>query len=132
MSAEQPPAALARLLGQHPAALRRVRWVGPDPAGTTHDYLEIETKHGVVVVIDPVSGEVTANPPLPREIVPGATRVQYDLTERVPAAFDGRPVFTAVSVRDGVPRTYRIRLSTGVELTLTGGDAVPVTSAGDA
>ncbi len=128
LSADPPACALTRLLGQHPAAIRKVRWDGPESGQTSRDYLEIETKHGRVVVIDPSRGTVSADPPLPPGIPTGAVRIQQDLTEAVPSAFDGRPVFSLVSAQQGDQTGWHFQLSTGVLLTLAGGDLIPVTS----
>ncbi|MGE0624971.1 MAG: hypothetical protein AB7I04_13790 [Pseudomonadales bacterium] len=130
MSAETIPAELARLVGQHPAALRAVCWTGPRPADRSRDHLEIETKHGRVVVIDPESGAAFANPPLPPRITPGSRRQQRDLTELVPAAFNDRPVITAVEMLLAGGRTagWRVHLSTGIALTLKVPEVVPQVS----
>jgi hypothetical protein len=122
LSAEILPADLQRLVGQHPAALRLVRW---PQALSAH--VEIETKHGLVVLIDCHDGTVRANPALPPGVDAGA-RLQEDLTGTVPAAFDGRPVFQAIAaLRDSGRLTgWRFDLSTGIVLTVTPGAPVPV------
>lgn len=105
---------LARLLGQHPAAIRTLVWraerLEPDEFG----HLEIETKHGHVVVIDHVTGAVYSNPPAP----PHATSVRQcrDLTAHLPCAFNGRPTFERVTP---LARGYHFALSTGAGFSLT-------------
>ncbi|HEY5644635.1 MAG TPA: GNAT family N-acetyltransferase [Pseudomonadales bacterium] len=138
MSADDT-AALTRLIGAHPAALRSVRWEpsrargAADRAESAHplasaDYLEIETKHGQVVIIEPGTGNVYANPPRPDQVEPDARRRQQDLTEAVPLAFDGRPVITDIVPASGPFRGWRILLSTGVTLNVTPDTALPTTS----
>ena len=140
MSADDT-AALTRLIGAHPAALRSVRWeasrspasadrsASEDPLASA-DYLEIETKQGQVVIIEPGSGNVFANPPRPDQVEPDARRRQRDLTDAVPLAFDGRPVITAIAPAsaNGPFGGWRILLSTGIALTVTPDGAVPTTS----
>jgi len=117
-------------VGQHPAAFRTVCWTGPQPGERSPDYLEIESKHGLVVVIAASTGAAFANPPLPQEVTPGSRRLQTDLTELVAAAFNGRPVFTAVVPvsADGTFAGWQFHLSTGTVLTLTPASVVPATT----
>ncbi len=78
-------------------------------------HLEVETKHGHVLVFDHRAPAVYACPPAPEGTL---GRSWQDLTERVPEAFDGRPVFAAVSLasHDGRP-CWQFDLSTGAKLT---------------
>lgn len=102
---------LQRLIGQHPAALRSVSWDSA-PLGGNLAHLEVETKHGTVVVFDHRQPVVYANPPRP----PGAngTRQWQDLTERLPAAFDARPTFAEIRLsEDGDRAAWIFQLSTG-------------------
>jgi len=117
-------------VGQHPAAFRAVCWTEPQPGERSPEYLEIETKHGLVVVIAPSTGAAFANPPLPQEVTPDSRRVQTDLTEPVAAAFNDRPVFTAIVPvsAEGTFAGWRFHLSTGTVLTLTPASVVPVTA----
>ena len=110
MTAER---ALTRLIGQHPAAVRTVAWQRAPLGPTEIRHLELESKHGHVLVIDHVTGEVHQLPPAP----PGATlaRHQRDLTAEVPAAFDGRPRIESAVPLESVeqPTGWRFGLSTG-------------------
>ena len=88
-----------RLIDQHPAALRSVCWGAGMHQQRLH-HLEIETKHGRVLVFDHQAPRVYCNPPRPHINSPQdrlAQRSWRDLTEQVPAAFDARPVITSVS-----------------------------------
>lgn len=112
------PVALRRLLGQHPAALRSVRWIGAadgDAAGAgagAKEDLEIETKQGLVTLIDHRDGTAYCRPPAPPD-ARGKRRAR-DLTEAVPVAFDQRPVIAAVvRVGTGSEGAWRFELSTG-------------------
>lgn len=115
--------ALARLLGQHPAAIRTLVWrtepLDPDAFG----HLEIETKHGHVVVIDHVTGAVYSNPPAPPQA--GSVRQCRDLTAHLPCAFDGRPTFDRVTPSS---RGYHFALSTGAGFSLTLDERFPLIS----
>lgn len=104
---------LERLIGQHPASLRSVSW---DPHGHHEPlaHLELETKHGHVVVFDHQQPVIYAAPPAPPDAV--YPRTWHDLTEQVPEAFDNRPVLTAFSYQQE-PVGWLISLSTGVTLS---------------
>lgn len=121
MSAERP---LARLVGQHPAALRTVSFTGGDLTGRLA-HLEIETKHGQVVVVDHVSGALYEHPPAP----PGMSgrRTQRDLSDLLSGAFDGRPVFERIEpLREAAALTgWRFLLSTGFAFTFALDAAAP-------
>ena len=65
MPADDLPAALARLIGQHPSAVRSVCFTEKRQAPVALGHLEIETKHGFVTLIDHSSGEAYADPPTP-------------------------------------------------------------------
>ncbi len=102
-----------RLLGQHPAALRSVHFDGaahPEALG----HLEVETKHGIVLVFDHRRPVVYASPPAP----PGLERERRwrDLTAAATAAFDNRPTFSGVTLIDDEQQSWRFELSTGAEL----------------
>ena len=100
--------ALSRLLDHHPAAIRTVVW-RPEPLEPQEfGHLEIETKHGHVVVIDHATGAVYRNPPAPPQA--GPVRQLRDLTAHLPGAFDGRPTFHRVTPSS---RGYHFALSTG-------------------
>ena len=112
---------LARLIGQHPAAIRTLIF-GSEPL--EHDrfgHLEIETKHGHVVVIDHATGAVYSKPPLPPGVA--AARQHRDLTTDLPGAFDGRPTISAITpTRGGI----HFALSTGAGFSLTLDEHSPV------
>lgn len=131
LSAEQVPPELARLIGHHPAALRTVRW-SPEPlAPDALAHLELETKHGLVTVIDHRSGAVYARPPAPPGIQ--SPRQHRDLSAVLPMAFSDRPVIEAIEplTRAGALRGWRFRLSTGRAFSLFLDDRVPLLSADD-
>jgi len=110
--------------------LRTVAWrrrpLEPDELA----HLEIETKTGLVVVIDHASGEVYANPPMP----PGATaqRQQHDLTRELASAFDGRPAFEKISpvFDQGQLSAWRFELSTGAAFSFVLNDRQLLITAG--
>ncbi len=108
------PTALERLIGQHPAALRSVRWAGGDGRSASADvgHLELETKQGLVTLIDHRNGRAYSHPPAP----PDATgeRSATDLTERVPIAFDQRPIIEAIlRVEEDAESAWCFELSNG-------------------
>ncbi|MEM8765860.1 MAG: hypothetical protein AAGE43_00320 [Pseudomonadota bacterium] len=106
------PAALTRLIGQHPAALRSVRWTGSGAVGRhpeDKEHLEIETKQGLVALIDHRDGSAYSRPPVPPDAA--GERQARDLTEQLPVAFDQRPVIEAIK-GDG-NSAWRFELSTG-------------------
>ena len=94
---------LDRLIGQHPAALRSVSWGSDAPGADQLAHLELETKHGHVVIFDHISGDVHAHPPRPPGVPPGANgrRQWRDLTEELPMAFNGRPRLEAIDPLPG-------------------------------
>jgi|GEM_PF-4029762 len=103
-----------RLIGQHPAALRSVCWTGSQSTFSLH-HLEVETKHGRVTVFDHQQPRVYCNPPRPDAAAgpfSSEPRQWRDLTEQVPVAFNGRPVFADL-VFDQRQRHWRFHLSTG-------------------
>jgi hypothetical protein len=113
---------MERLVGQHPAALRAVRWQAMPLGAEDLGHLEIETKHGQVVVIDHATGTPYANPPEPP--VRSGPRQARDLTATVPAAFDGRPTITAVTLAPSAA-AWVLALSTGAEVVFSLGAAAP-------
>ena len=119
MSAEDEIDALARFSGQHPAAIRAVRWQSEPLAAHEFGHLEIETKHGQVVVIDHIDGSVYSNPPRPP--VFSGTRQQRDLTDELPSAFNDRPVILHLRPirRSGMLSGWRCSLSSGAAVILT-------------
>ena len=125
------PASLARLIGQHPSAVRSVCFSeDPHPPGTLA-HLEIETKHGFVVLIDHRTGEALARPPVPEGVDPRQARQQRDLSDALPGAFADRPRFAKIdaSSRDGRLEGWRFELDTGRAFTLTLHDEVPIVAA---
>lgn len=101
-----------RLIGQHPAALRSVSWQPDPPDGHLH-HLELETKHGHVVVFDHQQPLIYSQPPRPataRDL-----RSWRDLTELAPEVFDGRPTIVEFH-RQNQPPAWIISLSTGARL----------------
>jgi len=106
---------LWHLIGQHPAALRSVSWDAA-PAEGALAHLEVETKHGAVVVFDHRRRSVYANPPRPAGV--HGQRRWRDLTERVPSAFDGRPTFAQIRLTENADTVRWIfELSTGAAFT---------------
>jgi hypothetical protein len=84
-------------------------------------HLELETKHGHVVVIDHVSGECYSDPPQPPQALTGELpRRGRDLSAELPGAFDGRPTFSGfVPIVEKASLTgWRIDLSNGRSFTL--------------
>jgi hypothetical protein len=113
------PEGLARLLQQHPAAIRTLLFQS-DPLGSEQfGHLEIETKHGHVALIDHATGEVFANPPKTPNA--GHARRQRDLTGHLPGAFDGRPVIQSIetTISDGKRSGYHFTFSTGSGFSFT-------------
>lgn len=102
-----------RLIGQHPAALRSVSWTQEAADNALH-HLEVETKHGQVVVFDHQTPVVYSQPPQP----PAEWRPRHwrDLTLDVPVAFAGRPVIVSVDFVIS-PAAWRLRFSIGAELS---------------
>lgn len=119
LSADELPRSLARLIGQHPAALRAVCWAEDAHEPGTPAHLEIETKHGFVTLIDHQSGTTYANPPAPPDLDVSCPRWQQDLTEAIPGAFSGRPVFATITPMndDGVQTGWRFEFDTGAAFT---------------
>jgi hypothetical protein len=113
-----------RLINHHPAALRSVNW-SLEPADNALHHLEIETKHGQVVVFDHHIPVVYSQPPQP-QIHPGP-RHWRDLTLEAPVAFDGRPVVVSVDFELSPP-CWRLRLSTGAELHFILGETAALLS----
>ena len=103
---------VARLIGQHPAALRSVTWHPQPPLRQLH-HLELETKHGHVVVFDHYQPVIYSLPPRPGDVY--HHRQWQDLTEQAPGAFDGRPVISAIDPNPEQPG-WLIRFSTGATL----------------
>ncbi len=128
MSDESLPEPLRRLIGQHPSAVRSVSFRADVPPPGTRAHLEIETKHGFVVLIDHRTGTVHANPPVPDTVGPDAIRAQRDLSDELPGAFAGRPRFAAVRpVRNAGKLTgWRFELDTGAAFALTLHEEVPI------
>ena len=116
MTDDDPKAQLdkkQRLIGQHPAALRSVSWQ-PSPPDTHLHHLELETKHGQVVVFDHQQPAVYSQPPSPASA--RDLRSWRDLTELAPEVFDGRPTITGIQYQKQPP-AWVISLSTGVRVT---------------
>lgn len=133
MSDEPVPGPLRRLIGQHPAAVRSVCFSPGAQPPETQAHLEIETKHGFVVLIDHRTGAVYANPPVPDAVAPGSVRAQRDLSDALPGAFADRPRFAAVrpvrETGDGADDAltgWRFELDTGAAFTLTLHEQVPI------
>lgn len=128
MSDEPVPGLLSRLIGQHPSAIRSVSFSeNPhDPGALAH--LEIETKHGFVVLIHHRTGAVYANPPVPENVDVRLARQQRDLSDQLPGAFANRPRFSAVAPLLEADRLagWRFELDTGVAFTLTLHETVPI------
>jgi len=129
LSPEPIPASLSRLLGQHPAAVRTVCWRSAALTSTELQHLELESKHGHVVVIDHDSGECHADPPQPPlGLDPTRPRQQRDLSAELPGAFEGRPTFTGFVpiVEAQALRGWRIEFSNGRNFTLTLDEQTPL------
>lgn len=137
MSAEEPaspalPDALARLLGQHPAAIRSICFSEEPHAPGALGHLEIETKHGFVTLIDHRTGDALANPPAPAGVDLQRQRQQRDLTDELPGAFAARPRIAkieAISSASGDLGGWRFEFDTGSAFTLTLDDQVPIVAA---
>lgn len=117
MTEEDNRAIAQRLIDQHPAALRSVCWSTGMHQHRLH-HLEIETKHGRVLLFDHRQPRVYCNPPHPPGNAPQnrvAQRSWRDLTEQVPVAFDARPLITSVSFDHDTGR-WNFLLSTGAKL----------------
>lgn len=106
---------LKRLLHQHPAAIRSVSW-HPDPHSHSLQHLELETKHGQVVVFDHRQPLLYSQPPAPAQAL--HPRTWHDLTEQIPEAFDGRPTIASFDYQNQ-PAAWIITLSTNVRLVFT-------------
>jgi hypothetical protein len=118
---ESVPATLNRLVGHHPGAVRTVCWSPDALSASGLHHLELETKHGQVVVIDHVSGECYSDPPQPPQTLDGELlRQQRDLSAMLPGVFDGRPTFSRfVPLAENDSLTgWRIDLSNGRSFTL--------------
>ena len=129
LSAESLPPALNRLIGHHVAAVRTVCWNPDSLSSTGLHHLELETKHGHVVVIDHVSGECYADPPQPPQTLTGDfQRQQRDLSTELPGAFDARPTFSGfMPLTENASLTgWRIDLSNGRSFTLRLDDQTPL------
>jgi hypothetical protein len=124
------PAALARLIGQHPSAIRSICFSEESHEPGALGHLEIETKHGFVTLIDHRTGETYTAPPAP-PAVRIQDRQQRDLTDELPGAFADRPRFSKVAAmnEDGVLRGWRFELDTGVAFTLTLDERLPIVAA---
>jgi hypothetical protein len=125
VAGEEASLALAqRLVGQHPAALRSVHWCTAE-AGTRLRHLEVETKHGQVVVFDHRQPLVYSQPPRPTGTQ--QPRRWRDLTEEARVAFDDRPVITQVEFIDS-PAHWQLRFSTGARLSFMLDGSTPLLS----
>jgi hypothetical protein len=124
------PAALARLIGQHPSAIRSICFSEESHEPGALGHLEIETKHGFVTLIDHRTGETYAAPPAP-PAVRIQDRQQRDLTDELPGAFAERPRFSKVEAmaEGGVLRGWRFELDTGAAFTLTLDERLPIVAA---
>ena len=93
------------------------------PASLGH--LEIETKHGFVLLFDHRSPVVYACPPAPQGR--SSRRRWQDLTLAVPEAFDERPLFTGVrlSSRRGSP-CWIFDMSTGARFSFVLDESSPL------
>jgi len=107
---------LERLLHVPLAALRSVRWQTDDTGSAQMAHLEVETKHGAVVVFEHADGNLYVDPPRPPES--NANRQWCDLTTKIPVAFDGRPTLQQIS-RLQNPDGWRFDLSTGAYFVFT-------------
>ncbi len=132
LSAEQapaePPEALRRLIGQHPAAIRSICFSEEPHLPGAMAHLELETKHGFVILIDHRTGAVFANPPAPPAVDVHLNRQQRDLTDELPGAFADRPRFSKVEPlhRNGALTGWRFELDTGAAFTLTLDEHLPI------
>jgi len=126
LSAEHLPDLLSRLIGHHPASLRTIRCDGGVLAAHDFAHLEIETKHGHVVLIDHVTGQAYANPPA----LPGAGDARHcrDLTDYLPGAFDGRPTIKTITplMKDSRLTGFHVGLSTGAGFSFTLDEETPL------
>jgi len=104
---------VVRLIGQHPAALRSVTWHPQPPMRDLH-HLELETKHGHVIVFDHHEPKIHSLPPRPDQVY--HHRQWQDLTEQAPGAFNGRPTIAAIEAQHD-PLGWIIKFSTGASLT---------------
>jgi hypothetical protein len=131
LSDEGLPEPLARLIGQHPAAIRSVCFSEGPHERDALAHLEIETKHGFVILIHHRTGAVYSNPPVPPGVDTGRFRQQQDLSDALPGAFADRPRFAAVeAVRDGENLAgWRFLLDTGAAFTLTLDERLPIVAA---
>ena len=109
-------AVAASLAGHHPAALRSVHWQAGGGGENALAHLELETKHGRVVVFDHREPRLYANPPRPPEA--RGRRHWRDLTGCVPRVFDNRPRIRrlALDTPESGKARWRLELSTGVVL----------------
>ncbi len=115
----------ATLLKVPLAALRSVCWRDEDDAESQLHHLEVETKHGRVVVFDHRNGELYADPPRPPGVID--ERRWRDLTDEVVIAFDDRPTLSRIT-RLKKPDAWRFDLSTGVFFVFTLHPDTPVIS----
>lgn len=129
--AEEIPAALARLIGQHPSAIRSVCFSEEPHVPGTLAHFEIETKHGFVTLIEHSSGQAFANPPALPGVDVHLSRQQRDLSNELPGAFADRPRFSRIEAleRDGRLRGWRFELDTGAAFTLTLDEHLPIVAA---
>jgi hypothetical protein len=106
---------LDRLIHQHPAALRSVSWY---PQSHTHSlqHLELETKHGQVVVFDHRRPVLYSQPPKPADTL--SPRLWHDLSAEIPEAFNNRPTIEGFEF-DLESSAWVILLSTGIKLIFT-------------
>lgn len=112
---------LDRLINQHPAALRSVSW-HPEPHSHDLQHLELETKHGQVVVFDHHQPVLYTLPPEPAQTL--HPRIWHDLTEKIPEAFNGRPTIAGFEFQQQ-PAGWIIELSTDIRLLYTLDDQHP-------
>ena len=122
------PEPLARLVGQHPSAIRSVCFADEPHAPGALAHLEIETKHGYVTLIDHNSGRAYANPPAPAGVDIHRSRQQRDLSDELPGAFANRPRFSRIEAcqSNGRLSGWRFDLDTGVAFTLTLDEHLPI------
>ena len=111
----QEEATLERLLHVPLAALRSVCWQAEEMSSRMA-HLEVETKHGGVVVFEHLGGELYADPPRPPGVE--ADRQWRDLTTDITVAFDGRPSLQKIC-RLQTPNGWRFDLSTGSYFVFT-------------